>query len=401
MSDEKSQNSRKEERQEEEDLIIFLEDEDLFGGEEGASSAAPTTPSNTWKVIIVDDEPDVHRATKLALKNCEFEGRPFAFISAYSGKEGKEAIAVNCPDAALILLDAMMETSDAGLQLVRYIRDELKNQRVRIILRTGQPGEAPEESVIRQYDINDYKLKVELTRQKLLTATLVALRSYRDIIALERQKEELTKTLAELQAAQLQLEEYNQILEIKVAERTAALETANRELHRLATLDGLTGVANRRRFDEYWLQQWQFLAQQQQPLSLLLLDVDYFKLYNDRYGHQLGDECLSSVARAVKKTLLHRHDLLARYGGEEFAVILPHTPIEGAKIVAQKIIAEIDRLQIPHATSPIADRVTISVGISCIVPQLDISAKTPIAVADKALYRAKQEGRDRFSVYEP
>ncbi|MBW4622947.1 MAG: diguanylate cyclase [Cyanosarcina radialis HA8281-LM2] len=401
MSDEKPQKSRKEERQEEEDLIIFLEDDDLFGGEEGASSAAPTTSSDTWKAIVVDDEPDVHRATKLALKNCEFEGRPLALISAYSGKEGKEAIAVNCPDAALIFLDAMMETSDAGLQLVRYIRDELKNQRVRIILRTGQPGEAPEESVIRQYDINDYQLKVELTRQKLLTATLVALRSYRDIIALERQKEELTQTLAELQAAQLQLEEYNQILEIKVAERTAALETANRELHRLATLDGLTGVANRRRFDEYWLQQWQFLAQQQQPLSLLLLDVDYFKLYNDRYGHQLGDECLISVARAIQATLLHRHDLLARYGGEEFAIILPHTPIEGAKIVAQKIIAEIDRLQIPHATSPISDRVTISIGISCIVPQLDISGKTPIAVADKALYRAKQEGRDRFCVYEP
>jgi diguanylate cyclase (GGDEF)-like protein len=390
------QNTNREERPEDEDAIVFLEDDEIFSRERSDNASA----KDNWKVIIVDDEPDVHRATKLALKNFEFEGRSLTFISAYSGKEGKEAIAVDRPDAAFILLDVVMETNDAGLQLVRYIREELQNQKVRIILRTGQPGEAPEESIIYKYDINDYQLKIELTRQKLLTTTLTALRSYRDIIALERQKKELAQTLAELKAAQLKLEEYSQILEIKVAERTAALETANRELHRLVTLDGLTGVANRRRFDEYWLQQWQFLAQQQQPLSLILIDVDYFKLYNDRYGHQSGDECLIAVAKAIQSQLLHHIDLPARYGGEEFAVILPHTPIEGAKIVATRIMKEIARIDIPHPFSPIDDRVTISIGIACIVPQSDLSWKTPIAIADKALYRAKREGRNRFCVYE-
>lgn len=268
-------------------------------------------------------------------------------------------------------------------------------------MRTGQPGEAPEESVILNYDINDYKLKIELTRQKLLTTTIAALRSYRDITTIKQQQIELAQTLEHLQQIKLQLEEYTHTLEMKVAERTAALEEANRQLHRLAIVDDLTLVANRRRFDEYWQQQWQFLAHQQQPLSLILIDVDQFKRYNDHYGHQAGDECLWKVAQAINSVLNRPTDLIARYGGEEFAVILPYTSTKGAKKVAEAIVTEIYNLNIPHDQSTVSDRVTLSLGIACIMPQLDILWKTAIALADRALYQAKWEGRNRYCIYTP
>ncbi len=179
------------------DVLVFEE-------EETYKIAVNESPSLTWKIIIVDDEPTVHQVTKLALKNFVFDDKPLNFFSAYSTQESKELIAAH-PDAAMILLDVVMDTHDAGLQVVRYIREELANKQVRIILRTGQPGEAPEESVIINYDINDYKLKVELTRQKLITTTISALRSYRDFTTIEKQSVKLTQALETLQNAQFQL----------------------------------------------------------------------------------------------------------------------------------------------------------------------------------------------------
>ncbi|MDY6901256.1 MAG: ATP-binding protein [Cyanobacteriota bacterium] len=181
------------------------DDDILIFEEEGIDNITENiTLDKAWKIIIVDDEPTVHQVTKLALKNLVFENKPLTFLSAYSTQEAKELIAAHS-DTALILLDVVMDVNDAGLQVVQYIREELKNKQVRIILRTGQPGEAPEESVIINYDINDYKLKVELTRQKLLTTTISALRSYRDFKVIEEQSLKLAQTLETLQDAQLQL----------------------------------------------------------------------------------------------------------------------------------------------------------------------------------------------------
>jgi CheY-like chemotaxis protein len=125
----------------------------------------------TWKVIIVDDEPEVHAVTKLALSDFEFQDKRLEFISAYSGAEAKVQIDNN-PDAAIVLLDVVMETDDAGLKVAQYIREVAKNNHIRIILRTGQPGQAPERQVIVNYDINDYKSKTELTAQKLFTVVM-------------------------------------------------------------------------------------------------------------------------------------------------------------------------------------------------------------------------------------
>ncbi len=140
-----------------------------------------------WKVLIVDDEEEVHAVTKLALNDFTFHNRSLEFISAYSGEEAKQTI-LDHPDAAIILLDVVMETDDAGLKVVDFIRNQANNQFVRIILRTGQPGQAPERQVIVNYDINDYKSKTDLTAQKLFTVVMSSLRSYRDIMALEKNR---------------------------------------------------------------------------------------------------------------------------------------------------------------------------------------------------------------------
>jgi response regulator RpfG family c-di-GMP phosphodiesterase len=154
----------------------------------------PPTHHGSWKVLIVDDEPEVHAVTKLALSDFSFQGKNLEFISAYSGAEAKKMIEAH-PDAAIMLLDVVMETDDAGLLVARYIREELHNHYVRIILRTGQPGQAPERQVIVNYDINDYKSKTELTAQKLFTVVMSSLRSYRDILSIDSSRKGLEKII--------------------------------------------------------------------------------------------------------------------------------------------------------------------------------------------------------------
>jgi len=151
-------------------------------------------PKNTWKILIADDEPEVHTITKTVLSNFEFENSHLEFISTYSGEETIRVLKEN-PDVAIILLDVVMETDDAGLVVAKTIRDELHNHLVRIILRTGQPGSAPEKDVINRYEINDYKEKTELTTTKLYTTVMSALRSFRDLITIEQNRKGLSKII--------------------------------------------------------------------------------------------------------------------------------------------------------------------------------------------------------------
>jgi putative nucleotidyltransferase with HDIG domain len=147
-----------------------------------------------WKVLIVDDEPEVHAVTRLVLGDFQFESRRLQFFSAHSGKEGMQMLRDH-PDIALMLLDVVMESEHAGLDVARWTRDELRNHFVRIVLRTGQPGQAPEQRVTSDYDINDYKEKTELTTQKLTATVRVALRGYRDIMTVERAREGLERVI--------------------------------------------------------------------------------------------------------------------------------------------------------------------------------------------------------------
>lgn len=148
----------------------------------------------TYKILVTDDDKEVHAATNLLLRNFLFEGHPLEILHAYSGKETKQILEAN-DDLALIFLDVVMEENDTGLKLVEYIREELCNQKIRIILRTGQPGEAPEEKIIEAYDINDYRLKTELTATRLFTSVYEALRSYRDLMVIEMHRKGLEEII--------------------------------------------------------------------------------------------------------------------------------------------------------------------------------------------------------------
>ncbi|WP_377809929.1 DUF3369 domain-containing protein [Azospirillum sp. A29] len=173
-----------------------MSDEFLFAEEEPAVEAVAEAaePVEPWLILIVDDDPAIHATTKMVLRGFTFEGRPAQFLSAATAAEARGVLRDN-PAIAVILLDVVMESDDAGLRLVRYIRSELSNRRVRIILRTGQPGQAPERDVILSYDINDYKSKTELTAQKLFTSVVAALRGYQDITAIEDHREGLERIL--------------------------------------------------------------------------------------------------------------------------------------------------------------------------------------------------------------
>lgn len=189
---------------------------------------------------------------------------------------------------------------------------------------------------------------------------------------------------------------YRDITEKKRA--AVEIEAANRKLKRLANLDGLTQVANRRYFDSYLEQQWKAALRDQQPLSLILLDVDFFKCYNDHYGHLAGDRCLVAIAQTTQTTAQRPTDLVARYGGEEFAIILPETPLSGAIIIAEQIQTAIQALKLDHAASEISPSVTVSLGIASLIPQADTDIETLINRADTALYAAKRQGRNRYAL---
>ena len=206
-----STNSIKAEPQSNDDDLLVIEDDEPILLEDEESVEAPDGDSrSTWKLLIVDDDASVHQATKLALRNLEFDGQPIELIYADSGAEAKKVLHSE-RDIALVWLDVVMETNDAGLEVVRYIREELRNAKVQIILRTGQPGEAPEESVMIDYEINDYKLKIDMTRPKLVTTTIAALRAYKNIAIIEQQTEDLTLALQRVQETQLQLVQHEKM----------------------------------------------------------------------------------------------------------------------------------------------------------------------------------------------
>ncbi len=183
---------------------------------------------------------------------------------------------------------------------------------------------------------------------------------------------------------------------IHQSELYCQLAQANQELEQLATQDGLTQIANRRTFNRVLEQEWERMQRDQEPLSLLLIDVDYFKRYNDHYGHQAGDHCLCRVAQVLNQAVQRPADLVARYGGEEFAVLLPQTDAKGAVEVAQNIQSLLHALGIEHCYSPISLQVTVSIGLSAVVPSPTFSLDEWVYETDQALYAAKAQGRNGY-----
>jgi diguanylate cyclase (GGDEF)-like protein len=166
-------------------------------------------------------------------------------------------------------------------------------------------------------------------------------------------------------------------------------------LLRLSVVDPTTGVGNRRSFDQTLDRVWRSALRHGFDIALIMIDVDFFKLYNDRLGHPAGDECLRCVAKGLAEALMRPDDFLARYGGEEFAVILPQTDLNGAAVVAERLSAGIQDLCIAHPASPVAQHLTVSQGLACMVPKLLSTPSLLVAMADEALYDAKRAGRNR------
>ena len=185
----------------------------------------------------------------------------------------------------------------------------------------------------------------------------------------------------------------------RIANMKKALDAANSRLEKLSTQDPLTKLSNRRDLEQNLLKEWKRSKREKIELSIIMLDIDFFKPYNDNYGHQQGDECLKAVAKLLKQCIKRSHDLLARFGGEEFVMVLPDTTITGATEVANKVIDTLRKIHLPHAHSAAADHVTISMGISSTLA----GAETPTSLlkqADDALYRAKENGRNKSEVFQ-
>jgi diguanylate cyclase (GGDEF)-like protein len=182
---------------------------------------------------------------------------------------------------------------------------------------------------------------------------------------------------------------------------SAQLTLLNQELAHIAHEDALTGIANRRNFDETAAKEWDRGVRDKQPLTLLLLDVDFFKRFNDFYGHTAGDVCLRNIAQAIQSCILRTSDIVARYGGEEFVILLPNTETIGGIRIAQRMIEAVDALAIAHARSDAAPHVTISIGISTVIATPQLSLKYVLDAADKALYQAKKQGRHQYVFDQP
>lgn len=180
--------------------------------------------------------------------------------------------------------------------------------------------------------------------------------------------------------------------------RERELEALTEKLEQLSNQDGLTSVGNRRRFDEVYEKEWMRSRRDGLPLSLLMIDIDCFKAYNDTYGHLKGDSCLKVVAQAISKSLKRPGDFVARYGGEEFVVVLPATDVKGALAIAGEIRGNVKGLHMEHASSTAADVVTVSIGIASLVPRADIDPRQLLSASDEALYMAKTNGRNRVEV---
>ncbi len=233
------------------------------------------------------------------------------------------------------------------------------------------------------------------------------------LVKIEGREFALEMKISDLEKANEKIDEYSKNLELKVEERTRelqeknealtleidkrrkiqkALEHANEKLTMISNQDGLTGLANRRRFDAYLEKEWRAMKRNGSPLGLIICDVDHFKLYNDNYGHQMGDDTLKQIAAALGGCMRRPRDMAARYGGEEFAAILPETTINGAVEIAQKVRAGVEQLNIPHESSKVCGHATISLGAASVIPSEDMTEKDLIEMADLALYEAKEKG---------
>ncbi len=315
-------------------------------------------------VLLVDDQPMIAEAVRRALE----EEKDIDFH--YCSDPTKAIKVANQIKPTIILQDLVMPEVN-GLMMVKFFRVNRETSQVPIIvLSTKEDPKIKSEAF--GLGVNDYLIKLP---DKI--ELIARLRYHSTAYIYHKQRDE---AFSALQESQRQLYE------------------ANLTLEKLSSLDGLTAIANRRQFDIVLSKEWNRAIRNRFPISLLMLDIDFFKLYNDTYGHQQGDSCLKSVAKILRNTEKRPADLAARYGGEEFAVILPETDIHGAKEIATTILQLITKANIPHKTSTVSKCLTASIGVAAMTAERGKQPETLISLADHALYQAKEQGRNRLVV---
>jgi two-component system chemotaxis family response regulator WspR len=315
-------------------------------------------------VLLVDDQPLVGRAVRLALSK-----QPH--INFHYCARAEEAVGLaELTKPTVILQDLVMPGVD-GLSLVRQYRSNSATRDIPIIVLSTTEDAAIKKAAFAA-GVNDYLVKLPDTIE------LVARIEYHSRFYINLQQRD-----AAFQALQ---------------ESQQKLQDINLELLRLTNTDGLTGIANRRYFDEYLHAEWRRARREKTELSMLLIDVDYFKRYNDTYGHVAGDEVLRRIATTIQAACRRPGDLAARFGGEEFAMILPKTSPESLELLGETVRLAVEELAIEHSASSTGNRVTISGGGATLIPgDGDIPARL-IELADGRLYRAKHHGRNRIAM---
>lgn len=324
-------------------------------------------------ILIVDDSEDMRILYRSYLKEAGFKS-PLIVGSAHAaykelgimkGKPPRQA-----PPIEIILLDVAMPDID-GIEACRHIKSFDLFRDVPVVMISAME----EEKVVA--------LALEAGAIEFVHKPVRKLELISRIRALLRLKKEIDS---------------RKLHEEKVMELAKKLTKQNELLKKLSTTDSLTGIANRRSFFDHMNEEWKRSVRNKLPLSVLMIDVDHFKHFNDTYGHHSGDDCLKQISSTIHSLLNRPGDLIARYGGEEFIVILPDTHGKGAEIIANTVRSKIEDLGIFHGDIPTGNCVTISVGIAAMVPTAESDPSKLIKAADKALYRAKASGRNRVTI---
>lgn len=336
--------------------------------------------TNQSNVLIVDDQLDNLRVLSTILTK---EG--YYVRKALNGQMALIACETMPPD--IILLDINMPEMN-GYEVCERLKDNPQTSNIPVIFI----------SVLD--DVLDKVKGFKIGGADYITKPF----QFEEVLARVQHQLTIQRLQIKLQETNRKLLEQNSQLSTEIEKRIkaeAALQSANNKLRELVWSDSLTQIANRRYLDDYLQREWQRSAREQVPLAFILCDIDYFKYYNDTYGHVAGDACLKRVAKAIRGAIRRPADLVARYGGEEFGIVLPNTSFDGGVLIAENIQSQVQTLKIAHLSSGVSEYLTLSMGIASKVPTHQSSPKILLAASDKALYQAKVRGRNRYCVCVP